>query len=128
MVRAVTLALVLLVSSAAVAPTGAQTQNLADTPQGKVVLAFYKAAHAGDVAGVSKLVTAESMKMTEGMPDFAGMLKTMTPVANPTIDKVTVTGNTAKVDASYKEGATSSTDHWNLVKVGADWKMDMTKK
>ena len=75
-----------------------------------------------------QVVTAESMKMTEGMPDFAGMLKSMTPVANPTIDKVTVTGNTAKVDASYKEGATSSTDHWNLVKIGADWKMDMTKK
>ena len=37
------------------------------------------------------------------MPDFAGMLKAMTPVANPTIDKVTVTGNTAKVDTSYKE-------------------------
>jgi hypothetical protein len=77
---------------------------------------------------VSKLVTAESMKMTEGMPDFAGMLKTMTPVANPTIDKVTVTGDTAKVDASYKDGATSSTEHWNLVKVGADWKMDMAHK
>ena len=61
MVRAATLALVLLVSSAASAPAGAQTQNLADTPQGKVVLAFYKAAHAGDVAAVSKLVTAESI-------------------------------------------------------------------
>lgn len=128
MVRKGTFALALFVSSLAVAVVGARTQNLAETPQGKVVLAFYKAAHAGDVAAVSKLVTAESMKMTEGMPDFAGMLKAMTPVANPTIDKVTVTGNTAKVDASYKEGATSSTDHWNLVKVGADWKMDMAAK
>ncbi|HKW01951.1 MAG TPA: hypothetical protein VJN96_19140 [Vicinamibacterales bacterium] len=118
---------VALVGSLGVALT-AQTQNLADTPQGKVVLAFYKAAHAGDLAAVSKLVTEESMKETKTIPDFAGMLKAMTPVANPTIDKVTVTGNTAKVDASYKDGATSATDHWSLVKVGADWKMDMAKK
>ena len=68
MVRNGTLALALFVSSLAVAPVGAQTQNLADTPQGKVVLAFYKAAHAGDVAAVSKVVTAESMKMTEACP------------------------------------------------------------
>lgn len=127
MVRIRTLALILLVGSLGVALT-AQTQNLADTPQGKVVLAFYKAAHAGDVAAVSKLVTEESMKMTKDMPDFAGMLKTMTPVATPKIDKVTVTGTTAKVDASYKDGATSATDHWSLVKVGADWKMDMAHK
>ena len=128
MVRTGMLALALVVGSVGVTLAAAQPQNLADTPQGKVVLAFYKAAHAGDVSAVSKLVTAESMKMTEGMPDFAGMLKAMTPVANPKIDKVTVTGSTAKVDASYKDGATSSVDHWSLVKIGADWKMDMAHK
>ncbi len=128
MVRNGMLALVLFIGSFGVAVAAQTQQNLADTPQGKVVLAFYKAAHAGDVAAVSKLVTAESMKMTEGMPDFSGMLKAMTPVATPKIDKVTVTGNTAKVDASYKDGDTSSVDHWSLVKVGADWKMDMAHK
>jgi hypothetical protein len=52
----------------------------------------------------------------------------MTPVANPTIAKVSVHGDSADVDATYKTASTSSTDHWVVTKVGAVWLMDMAKK
>jgi hypothetical protein len=130
MIRTTMLALAVFLGTIGVAFVGAQAKpaGLADTPQGKVVLAFYKAAHAGDVAAVKKLVTEASAKEVDGMPGFADMLKAMAPVATPTIASVNVTGNTAKVDATYKTASTSSTDHWSLAKVGTVWLMDMAKK
>lgn len=130
MIRSTLLALAVFLGTIGVAFVGAQAPpaNLADTPQGKVVLAFYKAAHAGDVAAVKKLVTADSAKEVDGMPGFADFLKAMAPVATPTIAKVTMHGDSADVDATYKTASTSSTDHWTVTKVGAAWLMDMAKK
>lgn len=102
----------------------------AATPQGKVVLAYYKAAHAGDLAELKKCITAESAKELEGPhgKEILGMLKEMTPAVTPAITKVAVTGKTAVVDAQLKEGATTTTDHHKLVLVGTDWKIDTTGK
>src|SRR5262245_50158121 len=76
------------------------TSDLAATPQGKLVLAYYKAAHAGDVAGLKACVTAESAKDLDGPhgKDMIAMLKEMTPAVTPKVTKVNVTGKTAAVD------------------------------
>jgi hypothetical protein len=104
--------------------------QLAATPQGKAVLAYYKAAHAGDLAALKKAITAESAKELEGPKgkELVGMLKEMTPSATPEISKVTVTGKTAMVDAKTKEGATTTTDHVRVEMVGSDWKVNTTGK
>jgi hypothetical protein len=101
--------------------------DLAGTPQGKVVLAYYKAAHAGDAAAIKKLVTEDSGKDLDGAhgKDLLGMLKEMLPVVTPKITKVNVTGKMAAVDAEYKDGATTTIDHHKLVLVGTEWRIDM---
>lgn len=104
--------------------------EIAATPQGKAVLAYYKAAHAGDAAALKKAVTAESAKELEGPKgkEMVGMLKEMTPTATPSLTKLNVTGNTAMVDAKTTEGATTTTEHVRVVKVGSDWKVNTTGK
>jgi len=113
------------------AAAAAQAQgNLAATPQGKVVLAYYKAAHAGDLAAIKKCITAESAKELEGAhgKEIVGMLKEMTPAAPPAITKVDVKDKTAMVDAKVTEGATTTTEHLRLVMVGTEWKINTTGK
>jgi hypothetical protein len=102
----------------------AQSPDLATTPQGKVVIAFYKAMHLGDEASLRKYVTAESAKDFDGPTgkDTIEAMKMMTPDVPPTITKVDVTGKTAKVTFTPK-GYPAKT--WILVLVGADWKIDM---
>jgi hypothetical protein len=104
--------------------------DLAATPQGKLVLAYYKAAHAGDVAGLKACVTAESAKDLDGPhgKDMIAMLKEMTPAVTPKVTKVNVTGKAAAVDVEVKEGATTTTDHLKLVLVDTAWKIDMHAK
>jgi len=105
-------------------------KELAATPQGKAVLAYYKAAHAGDAAALKKAITAESAKELEGPKgkEMVGMLKEMTPTATPTITKVTVNGKSAMVDAKVTEGATTTTEHMRVEMVGSDWKVNTTGK
>src|SRR5262249_61617468 len=105
-------------------------KEIAATPQGKAVLAYYKAMHAGDLAALKKAVTAESAKELEGPKgkEIVGMLKEMTPTATPTLIKLTVTGKTGMVDAQTKEGATTSTEHVRVEMVGTDWKVNTTGK
>ena len=123
-------ALTFAVSASSVAVRAQTPAALAATPQGKVVLAYYKAAHAGDLEALKKCITAESAKELEGPhgKEILGMLKEMTPAATPTITKVDVTGKTAAVDAQIKEGATTTTDHHKLVMVGTEWKINTTGK
>jgi hypothetical protein len=107
-----------------------QDSNLAGTPQGTLVLAYYKAIQSGDLAGFKKCLTVESAKELDGPKgkEMFDMLKAMTPAVTPTISKVAVTGKAADVDAKVKEGDTTTTDHLKLVMVGADWKINTTGK
>ena len=102
----------------------------AATPQGKAVLIYYKAAHAGDLAALKKAITAESAKELEGPKgkEMVGILKEMTPTATPTLTKVSVTGDTAMVDAKTTQGATTMTEHVRVVLIGKDWKVNTTGK
>ena len=116
---------------AGLALVSAQTPAaLAATPQGKVVLAYYKAVRAGDAAGIKKLLTAESAKDLDGDhgKGLLQMLMGMTPEVAPTITKVTVTGKTASVDIQYKEATMTSADHYKLALVGTAWLLDMHAK
>jgi hypothetical protein len=124
------IALLLAVACAPAVLLAQSSADLAATPQGKAVLAYYKAAHAGDLAALKKAITAESAKELEGPKgkEMVGMLKEMTPSATPTITKVNVTGKSAMVDAKTKEGATTTTDHVKVVMIGTDWKVDTTGK
>ena len=100
-----------------------------DTPQGKVVLAFYKAAHDGDVAGLKKCITADMAKDLDGPQgkDIVEMLKNVTPATNRIL-KVTVTGKTAVVDTEQKDGDTTMNEHVKVVLVGTEWKVDLKSK
>jgi hypothetical protein len=124
------IALLLVVVCAPAGLLAESPASLAATPQGKAVLAYYKAAHAGDVASLKKAITAESAKELEGPKgkEIVGMLKEMTPTATPAIIKVDVTGKTAMVDAQTKEGATTTTDHVKVEMVGSEWKVNTTGK
>jgi hypothetical protein len=104
--------------------------NLAATPQGKAVLAYYKAAHSGDLAALKKCLTAESVKELEGPKgkEILGMMKEMYPAKPPAITKVDVKDKTAMVDAKVTEGATTSTEHVKVVLIGTEWKVDTTGK
>ena len=103
--------------------------NLAATPQGKAVLAYYKAAHSGDLAALKKCLTAESVKDSGPKgKEILGMMKEMYPAKPPAITKVDVKDKTAMVDAKVTEGATTSTEHVKVVLIGTEWKVDTTGK
>ena len=104
--------------------------NLAATPQGKAVLAYYKALRTGDLAVIKKYITAESAKELEGPrgKEMLKILKETTPAAAPAITKVDVKDKTAMVDAKVTEGATTTTEHLRLVMVGTEWKINTTGK
>ena len=126
------LSIAVLVIMSCVASAVAQAQgNLAATPQGKAVLAYYKAAHAGDLAALKKCLTAESTKELEGPKgkEMLGMMKEMYPATPPAITKVDMKDKTtAMVDAKVTEGATTSTEHVRVVLVGNEWKVNTTGK
>jgi len=104
--------------------------QLAATPQGKVVLAHFKARHSGDLAAMKKTITLESAKELEGPKgkEILAILKETTPAAPPTLTKVSVDGKTAMVDAKITDGATTMTEHVRVELVGADWKVNTAGK
>ena len=124
------IALLLLVACAPAGVLAQSSKEIAATPQGKAVLAYYKAAHAGDMAALKKAITAESAKELEGPKgkEMVGMLKEMTPTATPTLSNLAVTGKSAKLDATVKEGATTMTEHMRVEMVGTEWKVNTTGK
>lgn len=115
-----------------IAAVAAQAQgNLAATPQGKAVLAYYKASHAGDLAALKKCLTAESVKELEGPKgkEMLGMMKEMYPAKPPAITKVDMKDKTTyMVDAKVTEGGTTTTEHVRVVLVGNEWKVNTTGK
>lgn len=125
------LSIAALVIMSSLAGVAAQAQgNLAATPQGKAVLAYFKALRTGDLATIKKVITAESAKELEGPrgKEMLKILKETTPAAAPAITKVDVKDNTAMVDAKMTDGATTMTEHVRLVMVGTEWKVNTTGK
>jgi hypothetical protein len=109
---------------------GVQTIPPAQTPQGKVALAFYKAAKAGDAAALKRVLTEESAKAIDGPTGqvLVQVLKgeTQAPV---TIKKVTVDGTLARVESEFKAPTGAVVvDTLVLVLVGQEWKVDKQRK
>ena len=99
------------------------------TPQGKVVLAYFQAAHAGDVPELRKClidVSAQELDGPNGKTILA-LLKERMPALPPTITKVEVTDNTASGGTEYKEGETTRTGLFQLKLVETEWRIDIGK-
>ena len=94
------------------APTysGAAAKN---SPQAKAALAFLKAGHTGDVAGVKKLIVASSVADLEGPmgKDIIDMMKLGPDPAKAKITRVDVKGESAEVtiEQGTKESMTTTT-------------------
>ena len=136
MVRRLTLTVFLgLVGAFAVAVHAAPMQRsasgpeLAETPQGKVALAYYKAANAGDEAGLKKVLNEASAKVLDGPNGKAliAALKGQTP-PGATVISVSTDGSVARVDVEFRQPTKTLHDRLKLVLVGTEWKVDMTSK
>jgi hypothetical protein len=97
-----------------------------ETPAAKVVLAFLKAARAGDRAAMKKLMTTEAAKELDG-PRGAEMLEflksTSPDPASAEIESVNVQGNVAEVAVTEKSKDESETSRMKLVREGGQWRV-----
>jgi hypothetical protein len=110
-----------------------KTPVAADNPVAQAAVAFLKAAHVGDVAGMKKLLTPAGVKQLDS-PDGKMMLELMkeTAPAKPKITSVEMQGAdaaTAKIveESSSKNGSSTSTLTLKLVRIGGQWKIDTTR-
>ena len=97
-----------------------------DSPEGKAVLAFYKAVKAGDLAAVRKAMTAESGKQLEGPQGKEALefLKAIVPdPAVAGIESVDRKGNKALVEVVVKSKDGSETSKVSLELVSGQWKV-----
>jgi hypothetical protein len=97
-----------------------------DSPQAKAVLAFYKAARAGDVAAIKKSVTAEAAKNFDGPQAKEAMefLKLSSPdPAVAEIESVDVKGDKAEVVVVVRSKDGKETSTVNVEKFGGQWKV-----
>lgn len=109
----------------------AQTPPVAPekTPQGIIALAYYKAANAGDVAGLKKVLTDESAQVLDGpnAKTLVEALKGQTP-PGPVITNITAEPTVTRVDVEFKQGARVIRDRLKLVLIGTEWKVDMMSR
>jgi hypothetical protein len=105
----------------------------ADNPVAMAAVAFLKAAHAGNVAAMKKLVTPAGVAQLDSA-DGKMMLEIMkeTSPANPKITSVEMQGPdaaTAKIveESSSKDGSSTSTITLKLVRIGGQWKVDTSR-
>jgi hypothetical protein len=99
-----------------------------DSPQAKVVLAFYKAARAGDVAAIKKTVTPDTAKNFDGPQAKEAMefLKVSSPdPAVAEIESVDVKGDKAEVVVVVRSKDGKETSKVNVERVGGQWKMSL---
>ena len=97
-----------------------------NTPQGKVIAEYLRAARAGDKAALKRVIIAERAKDLDG-PQAAQILEFLKLTADPKtaeFDSLIVDGNTAeaRITERSKDGASSS--NYKLRLVGGVWKMD----
>jgi hypothetical protein len=107
------------------APT-ASGAAVAQTAPGKVVLAFVKAAAAGDKAALKKLMTADYSKPLDG-PNSKAILaqwkaNPVDPAKTP-FGTASITGNAAEV-VMVDKSTEAMTAKFNLVLVAGEWKID----
>jgi hypothetical protein len=137
MVRRLTLTVLLLlvgaftvaVDAVPFAQRSASGPALAETPQGKVALAYYKAANAGDEAGLKKVLNEASAKVLDGPngKTLIAALKGQTP-PGATVISVSTDVAVARVDVEFRTPARTLRDRLKLVLVGTEWKVDMTSR
>jgi hypothetical protein len=107
-------------------PPTATGAAAAQTAPGKAVLAFLKAAAAGNKASLKRLMSAEYGKPLNGPTGKAIVAQWKTshadPIASP-IDTVYITGNSAEVVLSDKSTGTMAAK-FSLVLVRRQWRID----
>lgn len=99
-----------------------------DSPQAKAVFAFYKAARAGDLAGVKKAITPDGAKHFDAPEAKEAMefLKMSSPdPAAAEIESVDVKGDKAEVVVVVRSKDGKETSTMNVIKVGGQWKVSL---
>ena len=99
----------------------------AQTPPAKVVLAFLKAAAAGDEAAIRKLLTAEYRKPLDGPNAEAILAAWKTHGLDPAtteISTVDIRGAEAEVNFVDKSNGGGTAAKFTLALVGGEWKID----
>ena len=96
-----------------------------NTPQGKVIAEYLRAARAGDKAGLKRVLIAERAKDLDG-PQAAQILDFLKLSADPKtaeFDGLTIDGDSAEANIAErtKDGASSS--RYKLQRVGGVWKV-----
>jgi len=93
--------------------------------QGKVALAFLKAAHKGDAAAIKKLVTAANVEILEGPTgkEMIDIWKMGTDPQTAKVAKVDITGETAVVTIEWKSPGSRETAEVMLEREKKEWKV-----
>jgi hypothetical protein len=94
-----------------------------ETPQGKALAEYLRAARAGDKAALRRVITAETVKELEG-PQSASILKSLKSEPDPKtaqLESLVVDGNVAKIKVvqRFKDGA--ETSNYEVRRVGNAW-------
>lgn len=95
-----------------------------DTPQGKVLAEYLRAARAGDKAALKKVLTAESFKELEGKDaaENLKMIKMMSPDPKKVeFESLVVNGNVSKIKLVERRKEVTETSGFELRRVGDAW-------
>lgn len=95
-----------------------------ETPQGKVLAEYLRAARAGDKAALKKVLTAESFKELEGKgaAENLKMIKMMSPDPKKVeFESLVVNGNAAKIKLVERRKDMTETSGFELRRVGDAW-------
>ncbi len=94
-----------------------------ESPQGKVLAEYLRAARAGDKAALKRVITADTVKELEG-PQSASILKSLKSEPDPKkaeVESLVVDGNVSKIKVveRFKDG--KATSNYQLQRVGDAW-------
>jgi hypothetical protein len=95
-----------------------------DTPQGKVLADYLRAARTSDKAALKRLILPEYVKVLDGPKAAVGMkfLKMMSPDPKTTeFQSLTVEGNVAKIKLVVREKGMTETTGYELRRSGDAW-------
>jgi hypothetical protein len=95
-----------------------------DTPQGKVLADYLRAARASDKAALKRLILPEYIKELEGPKAAEGLkfLKSMSPDPKTAeFESMTIEGNLAKIKIVVRQKNMTETSGYELRRVGEAW-------
>ena len=95
-----------------------------ETPQGKVLAEYLRAARAGDKAALKKVMTVESFKELEGKDaaENMKMIKMMSPDPKKVeFESLVVNGNVSKIKLVERRKDATETSGYEMRRVGEAW-------